>query len=361
MKIRGIGRLQIIARTVQNRIGANALILLYHRISEGAPDPQRLAVSPVHFSEHLRVLTRLTDPVALEELPVQLKRRSRNARPLSAITFDDGYADNLDPAARILEEQGVPATVFVTTTAREFYWDALERLLLRPSLPDALTLEIDGQTHTWSFAGKPMDDAPWDIRQPPRCEAQRAYLELSELFRNLHPDKRESVLDQLFKWADICRQPQNRKHRCLAENELRQLASKKLITIGAHTVNHPVLFALKPDEQAREIMAGRIQLERIAGRPVRAFSYPYGCERDYSRQTVKMVRAAGFTCACANIPRLINRWTDPLQLPRIIAEDVDGETFEKRIGLYLQPHNSYWKQQMISAQNNQGLLGTQLS
>ena len=52
-----------------------------------------------------------------------------------AITFDDGYADNLQVAAPLLAERGLPATFFIVSgtigSGREFWWDELEGLLLR--------------------------------------------------------------------------------------------------------------------------------------------------------------------------------------------------------------------------------------
>ena len=50
-----------------------------------------------------------------------------------AVTFDDGYADNLYEAARLLKRYDTPATFFITTgyigTGYEFWWDELERIV----------------------------------------------------------------------------------------------------------------------------------------------------------------------------------------------------------------------------------------
>ena len=53
-----------------------------------------------------------------------------------AVTFDDGYLDNVVAALPILERHEIPATIFVIGNAvgrtREFWWDALERAILAP-------------------------------------------------------------------------------------------------------------------------------------------------------------------------------------------------------------------------------------
>lgn len=341
MRLRGLGRIQNCIRTVHNRLGANALILLYHRVTEIESDPQRLAVSPANFSQQMGVLAATTCPVSLETLPARLKKRKRSERPLSVVTFDDGYTDNLEQAAPILARHNIPATVFVATATInrhcEFYWDELERIFLHPGLSARLELKIGDQARTWTFDDDFEPSVNWDVRQAPRRTSQNAYLEIAGHIRNLVPAEREKVLTQLTEWAGISRPPRH-DHQTMTEDELRRLTADGLISVGAHTVNHPVLSSLDASDQAFEIQASQNRLEQILGHPVRTFSYPYGRVQDYSRRTVTLVRQAGFTCACSNFPRLINRWTDPFQLPRFVAGNWDGALFEKNMEKFMQTY-----------------------
>src|SRR5688572_16739692 len=114
---------------------------MYHRVCELDADPQLLCVKPDSFVGQLRHLVSVADVVPLSEI------RTTRSRRAVAVTFDDGYADNLDPAARCLASFSVPATVFVATGLiggrLEFWWDRLEALLLhgRPG-PEHLEIEI---------------------------------------------------------------------------------------------------------------------------------------------------------------------------------------------------------------------------
>jgi peptidoglycan/xylan/chitin deacetylase (PgdA/CDA1 family) len=105
---------------------APALILMYHRVDEDVNDPFRIIVHPKRFREHLRRLGGLADVVPLNEL-VPL---GRGPRPRVAITFDDGYIDNLEQAVPELERAGAPATVFAISdllgSPDECWWDQLE-------------------------------------------------------------------------------------------------------------------------------------------------------------------------------------------------------------------------------------------
>ena len=132
---------------------AEAAILMYHRIGDPGCDPWGLAVRPERFAEHLNVLRRNARPIGLRRLAKELGEGTLKPGAV-AVTFDDGYANNLYEAKPLLERHEVPATVFVTSgmvgREREFWWDELEAILLASrELPQTLRLEIEGQTHEW--------------------------------------------------------------------------------------------------------------------------------------------------------------------------------------------------------------------
>ncbi len=91
-----------------------AVILAYHRIARETPDAQGFCVAPRHFSEHLDVLSRRCTVISLAELARGVKKDGMPDRA-AVVTFDDGYADALSDAWPILEQYGIPATVFVVS------------------------------------------------------------------------------------------------------------------------------------------------------------------------------------------------------------------------------------------------------
>ena len=93
--------------------GHRCLILLYHRIGTPITDPWTLAVSPERFEQHLALLRERFQPLALSALVTALQSGNLPARGV-ALTFDDGYADNLLAGAPLLEQYTIPATVYVT-------------------------------------------------------------------------------------------------------------------------------------------------------------------------------------------------------------------------------------------------------
>jgi peptidoglycan/xylan/chitin deacetylase (PgdA/CDA1 family) len=125
------------------------------------------------------------------------------------------------------------------------------------------------------------------------------------------------------------------EYRVLTDIELRRLAQGELITVGSHTMTHPTLSKLPPDRQAEEIIQSKKRLEKILGKAVTSFSYPYGSRSDYTEETVRSVKEAGYEFACSNFPDHVSRGTDVYQLPRFLVRDWDGDEFARRMRSWL--------------------------
>jgi peptidoglycan/xylan/chitin deacetylase (PgdA/CDA1 family) len=330
------------------RVGQKArprdpVVLLYHRVARAAADPQLLAVTPEQFADHLALIADRFQPVALPDLVarVQAGHASRDA---VTVTFDDGYADNLYAARPLLEQRGVPATVYVTSgfvgSGRGFWWDELERLLLRPGrLPSPLALEIAGERLQWQLDGDAMysraradELAGWtvlDARAP--APRQQVYRDLCSRLRALDETERGRALEQLRRVVAPCEKTDGDAARPLTADELARLADGGLVAIGAHTITHPVLSRLPTNRQAEEIRESKRQLEAALNRPVTSFSYPYGAAGDFDRTTVSLVRDARFSHACANVAGRVRPRTDPFRIPRLLVRGWSASELEHRL------------------------------
>ena len=82
--------------------------------------------------------------------------------------------------------------------------------------------------------------------------------------------------------------------------EIAALADSPLATLGAHTVNHPILARLARREQRAEVADSVRLLSEIAGDPVTRFSYPFGGPDDFTQTSSDVVRDAGLVLACSN-------------------------------------------------------------
>lgn len=313
-----------------------AVILLYHRIGITAPDPWALNVAPENFQHHLRFLRRHLRPVAMQELLVAAAEGA-SLDDAVAVTFDDGYADNLQAALPLLERYEIPATFFIPTGAidsvQEFWWDELERLILEPAeLPPVLRITIGGDTYEYKLgatAKLTRDEAAaagWVAWETPPTARHALYADLWSRCQGLAAVAREDVMCQVRAWATDGGATRPAR-RTLSAVELRRLAASPIAEIGAHTITHPSLASLSLDEQKREIVQSRDDLESLIGGSVRTFSYPFGKSTDYTSETIGIVRDAGYHSACANIPGVVSPGVDTFQLPRLFVRDMDGPRF----------------------------------
>ena len=335
----GFGRLRQSVLRPKRRPENRGLILMYHRVANLYSDPWLLAVTPQRFAQHLEILRQHTKPMPLRQLFEGLLSGNVDDRAV-AITFDDGYADNLYSAKPLLERYDFPATFFLTTgyigCEREFWWDELERLFLQPrTLPDVLHVSLNGTMHQWRL-GKAVNYSSeeaarqrrrWRARGGVSSSRHRLYYSLWNLLYSLREGERQRLLGELRAWAGS--EPVVRPtHRSLSLDEVVRLAQGELIEIGAHTVTHPALAALPVASQREEILLSKARLEETLDRPVSSFAYPHG---NLAEETVGIVREAGFARACTTDANIVEESTDPFQLPRVHVQNWTGREFARGI------------------------------
>lgn len=123
-------------------------VILFHRVSDDARD--NLTVGVEQFDRQMGLLRQHCQPLALNEV-LNSGTIARSARPLVAVTFDDGYLDNCTNAAPILLRHGIPAAFFVSTgivnSNRQFPHD------VRRGNPAIATMSWDHlrQMRDWGF------------------------------------------------------------------------------------------------------------------------------------------------------------------------------------------------------------------
>jgi len=298
-----------------NLIDRPIVVLVYHRVTRLLSDPQLLAVSPENFRAHMKHLKSSFPIVRFEEDWSSVKK------PSFAVTFDDGYADNVIEALPILAETGVPATFFISTgnldTMQEYWWDELERIIMgEGDLPEKFTLVDSSFRQNWTTASF--------------ASRETFYQQLLPLMMHLDPARREEWLIQLRQWAQVGEKGRE-AYRAMAGDELRYLARSEWVTIGAHTVTHTPLSILTIEKQREEILSSKHQLEKLIGKEIKTFSYPFGRKKDYDRTSIHLCREAGFIKAASNFPGQVHRWTDPFQIPRHLVRNWKADAFAEKL------------------------------
>lgn len=335
----GLRKVTRVAAIARRRLRPRPVVLMYHRVATPPSDPWDIAVTPVHFAEHMEVLAATGAVVPLEEIVRGLGDGGGPAR--IAVTFDDGYGDVLDRAVPVMERLGIPATVFVIAKGARgegarVWWDAVAGALLhRHPLPERLVLEVGGARLEWPVPGAGAEDlGRWraepvrrrDRRPPPPRAA--LYLAVFRELARLDDGARDRAAAAVLAWAQAAGAPValDEDQRLVGPAGLRQLAGRALVTVGAHSVTHPYLSGLDAAARWREIRGGRELLEQTLGQEVLDFSFPGG---DAPPEAFDEVRRAGYRAACTSRSADVEPGCDVHAIPRLIVRDMDGRAFAR--------------------------------
>lgn len=315
MRIRGLGAVRRAGLWARSAIRPGPIILGYHRIAESKWDPQYLCVSPDNFAVQLKALLDRAKPLSLTGLRRSMEQGTHLHKAF-VITLDDGYADSLDVAAPILEEYGVPATVFVSTgmIGKPFWWCEVQYLVENaPELPAEISFEAAGRRFRWSRK---------DISAGARARLLQSF---RKLFRRLPFESQE---DALAKIRDSFKRKGDDESdvRGMTAEEIAILANMGNIEVGSHLVTHTSLNQLSEDAQRAELRESKERLEEIIGRQVQSFSYPNG---RLSRASPRLAREVGYSVGCTSREALTGQGCDPMRLPRAWAGNWDVEHFSR--------------------------------
>jgi peptidoglycan/xylan/chitin deacetylase (PgdA/CDA1 family) len=328
MRIPGVKTVKKMSRWMKARVLGGAVILGYHRIASVSNDAYDVCITPDHFAEQMDVLSRHTHVIHLSQLIQHLKNRSLPPHTV-AVTFDDGYVDNLHQAKPIMEKYGVPATIFVCSgyIGREFWWDELERLIQSSNTNQMeFNLQVGDKSFKWHQpAIRP--NAQNGLDATLRNQLRQA---LYHFLLPLDLTPREDAMDAIRSWAHAAEI--DAPDSAMDNNELLQLTQSELVEIGSHTRNHPMLPHLSVERQREEILQGKQDLETLLGRRIPGFAYPNGKATSDAKEIVQDV---GFEYACTSLHDVVRYSSDRFELTRFWQEDVDGETFLRNLNRWI--------------------------
>jgi peptidoglycan/xylan/chitin deacetylase (PgdA/CDA1 family) len=287
----------------------SGVILTFHRVR-----PRRLeCFAPNRFLEVTpdfldRVITLLDqdgfDVVPLDEVPARLET-NRNPRPFAAITFDDGYRDSLQYAWPILKHHGVPWAIFVVPAfldrSGRLWWLELEEAIARLNVVAVTIGKTKFVFNTRSLQQK-----------------NAVYQHLCQCLKAGPEEELLAVAAQLASLIDL-ELSRFVGEQCASWDEILVLAQDPNVTIGSHTMSHPILQRHDSTFATREIEQSKSIIESQLGRSVRHLAFPFGDRGSVGQREFFLARDAGYLTAVTTRPGHL--WTRHARqltaLPRI--------------------------------------------
>ena len=284
-------------------------ILIYHRVL-ARPDPLLPDLPDVRqFDRHMALLKRCFQVLPLDVAVQHLRNATLPARS-ACITFDDGYADNVEWALPVLRRHQLHATFFIASGYLNGgqMWNDDVIAGVRAAESDILDLEFAG-------CGR----LPVSTLQ----QRRQAISHILARLKYLPSAQRQALAQQMA--------PTRQQELMMCTRQLLALRDAGM-GIGAHTSSHPILAVTEDDDARADIISGRRTLEALTAMPVALFAYPNGKPRtDYDQRHVAMLRQMGFEAAVSTEPGAATAGCDLLQLPRYTPWERDRPRFLIRL------------------------------
>ncbi len=254
------------------------------------------------FDWQMRLLCNNFTPVSLPDALEGLRTGTLPSRAV-CVTFDDGYADNEQFAVPILQKYGIPATIFISTgflNGGRMWNDSIIETLR-------------------NFEGKRLDLTELDLGYYSMDSIAERLVTVDSIVRrikHLDPQVRTALVREIEKRVTFL--PND---LMLTDGQIQSLA-RNGISIGAHTVNHPILCSVSGEIARREIKDSKLYLEELLQTPIDFFAYPNGKpDLDYREEHRDIVKELGFKAAVSTHWGVSTNQSDRFQLPRFTPWD----------------------------------------
>ena len=290
-----------------------ALVLMYHRVLPVNPAPDAfsadaIVVTPETFARQMRFLRRFFNPVDADTFRDMLQGKKPWKPRTCLVTFDDGWYDNLAHALPVLEQEKVPAIVFIATgyvgTQTTFWQERLTRLLFMAWQRGAPVNDVFGELGAAWIAKLPEAEARPEVRHLvtrlkvlPRAEIDALDARLVQRLRDAGVEFPGIGDDRFMSWQ-----------------ETERLAKSGVVSLGSHAHSHSPLTSITADEAGVELARASQEMHEHLGLAPRFFAYPNG---NYDDAVVERVRKAQFELAFTTDAGWVARGDDPLRLRRI--------------------------------------------
>jgi len=259
------------------------VVFSHHRIGnrdECEYNRDLFSATAEQFDYQLSYIKRHIPTLLPHELAELMQTKKKLTRLHAIITFDDGYIDNYELAFQLLKQHDLRAAFFVITsfigTSHLPWWDEIAYLVRNTRLP---SLSIQSSS---------------PITVDLRTGREEAIRQLVEAYKSEENHDPAAFMQQLRAEAQV--KPPMPQRRFLNWDEVKEIAAAGM-EIGSHTRSHPLLSRLTDVEQQEEFRESKAILEQNLGLPVTSFAYPNGTRRDFTAETQRIARTAGFKAA----------------------------------------------------------------
>lgn len=318
-------------------------VVTYHGVVPGGYEPVDAGldgnlVTAESLRRQLRLLKSNYRVISPEEALAWRQGRFELPPRAVLLTCDDGLLNNLTEMLPVLQQEELPCLFFVTGASsgerRTTLWYEDLFLLFLGARAGVFEVshagvEIRGELRSREQRRAIWWDAVKNLSQV-STEMRSAFVQDAGRQLGVTPASSELTSRAGERDSAWCR-----RFGVMTLPELRTLAAAGM-TIGAHTMSHPMLSQM-PRELARaEIVECRTKLAAALQKDVWAFAYPFGDAASVTPQVLAMPKQAGYDAAFLNFGGGLGVDLSPYALPRLhVTAEMNLSEFEAHVsGFY---------------------------
>lgn len=260
------------------------------------------------FARSIEALSQVGHPLSMDEVMWHCENKVAFPTKAFAVTFDDGFENNVSVAAPVMADLQVPATIYVTTDFVD-----RNRMSWIDRIESAVEIAPD-QTFSasWTQHSFPLDDIDSRIRF---LQAVRRFVKTAP---SVNPDNfAEGICMQLG--VDGSDHPDSELDCKMSWEQVREVARSEMFTVGGHSHSHPILSFLSTEELNHELETCFVLLGDKANVGPAHFSYPEGLQHCYSDEVIDALRQRGVRCCPTAIAGKNTVGHDPFHLRRFLV------------------------------------------
>src|SRR5215469_12077568 len=294
-------------------------------------DGNLISVEMLHLQ--LRLLKAHYNVISPEDALAWREGRSELPPRAVLLTCDDGLLNCLTDMLPVLQTEGVCCLFFVTGASvgesRTMLWYEELFLLFLRAPAGHFEISSEGIVLQGELKSREQRRAVWwnAVKRLSQVDAQTrdAFLRAARFQFRLDAER----------GFDNGNPASCRRFGLLTCSELRELTAAGM-TVGAHTLSHPMLSQASPELAYAEISESRIRLECALQKRVWAFAYPFGDPQSVTADVLTMAQKAGYEAAFLNFAGGLGCDLPPYALPRVhVTAGMSPAEFEAHLsGFY---------------------------
>ncbi len=271
------------------------LILLFHGVIDKhtceVRNYNRKHIEKDYFAFLLKRLKKVGVALSIDEVIDFHDRGEAYPACSFAVTFDDGFENNISVAAPILADLRIPATFYVTSGFIELNsmsWIDRIEFMLEEVPRGKLKLPWHDKASVFSSTSSRinlLNEIRSNVKVSPQINTDDLVQEIGNQLKLPTPTSSDHVLDLKMNWSQV-----------------KELGSQDHFIIGGHTHTHPILSFLSAESLRVELDTSLELLRDRTGVETVHYAYPEGLQHCYNSLVISELKSRGIKCCPSAIP-----------------------------------------------------------